>query len=78
MELCATRKCPGCGALIAFPVNTPVPQDSEAAGKLDQIAQASCGCWVSGLTDQEMARLLKIIVGRNGVNASWAASARRC
>lgn len=60
--MCHTWKCPGCGALVGLPTAGPPPVDETGAKRLDQLAQASCGCWVDVLSDRRMARLLEAIV----------------
>jgi hypothetical protein len=62
MEMCHTWKCPGCGALVGLPAAAPPPVGEAATKRLDQLAQASCGCWVDVLSDRRMARLLEAIV----------------
>lgn len=63
MELCDTWRCPGCGVLVVLPAAYSLPLDALAERRLDQLAQASCGCWVAALSKQDMARLLEAIVG---------------
>ena len=60
--MCHTWKCPGCGALVGLPAAAPSPVDEAAGRRLDQLAQASCGCWVGVLSDRRMAKLLEAIV----------------
>jgi hypothetical protein len=60
--VCDTWKCPGCGALVGLPRPATAPLDAQAERRLDQLAQAACGCWVGGLSDRTMARLLEAIV----------------
>jgi hypothetical protein len=63
MDLCDTWRCPGCGALVVLPAACAPPLDALAKRRLDQLAQASCGCWVAALSKQGMFRLLEAIVG---------------
>jgi hypothetical protein len=77
MEMCDTWKCPGCGALVGLPGNAPAPVDASAEKRLDQIAQASCGCWVDTLSDRRMARLLDAIVNVDDMRFSRVLSAHR-
>jgi len=62
MELCDTWRCPGCGALVVLPAACAPPGDACAERRLDQLAQASCGCWVAALSNRGVARLLEAIV----------------
>jgi hypothetical protein len=61
--MCHTWRCPGCGAVVGLPAAAPAPTDIPAEKRLDQLAQASCGCWVDVLSERRMARLLEAIVG---------------
>ena len=63
MDLCDTWRCPGCGALVVLPAACAPPLDARAERRLDQLAQASCGCWVAALSKHGIARLLDAIVG---------------
>lgn len=65
MEMCHSWRCPGCGALVSFPAAAPAPADEQAEKRLDQLAQASCGCWVMVLSKRGMYRLLEAIVSAN-------------
>lgn len=60
--MCHTWKCPGCGALVGLPAAAPAPVDEPTEKRLDQLAQASCGCWVDVLSELRMAKLLDAIV----------------
>jgi hypothetical protein len=62
METFHTWKCPGCGALVGIPRSAPAPNDPEAKRRLDQLAQAACGCWVDVLSELSMVRLLHALV----------------
>lgn len=66
MELCETWRCPGCGAIVVLSAASAPPPDVLAERRLDQLAQASCGCWVAALSNRGMARLLEAIVGVDG------------
>jgi hypothetical protein len=72
-----TWKCPGCGALVGVPAASPAPADTECEKRLDQLAQASCGCWVDVLSDRGMARLLEAIVSADGVGSFGMLAGRR-
>jgi hypothetical protein len=63
MDTCDSWKCPGCGALVVLPVIYPQPVDVLGERKMDQLARASCGCWVASLSEQGVTRLLEAIVG---------------
>jgi hypothetical protein len=60
--MCHTWKCPGCGVMVGLPAAAPAPVDAQAAKRLNQVAQASCGCWVKILPERGVARLLEAIV----------------
>jgi hypothetical protein len=60
--MCHSWRCPGCCALVALPAAAPSPADEQAEKRLDQLAQASCGCWVNALSKRGMDRLLEAIV----------------
>jgi hypothetical protein len=77
MEMFHTWKCPGCGALVGMPGDAPAPVDVRSEKRLDQLAQASCGCWVDTLSDRGMARLLDAIVSLDVVRTSRVYSAHR-
>lgn len=62
MDTCSTWNCPGCGALVALPACYPLPSDVAGERTLNQLAQASCGCWVPALSARGMARLLEAII----------------
>lgn len=79
MELCDTWRCPGCGVLVVLPTPCPAALDAAAERRLDQLAQASCGCWVASLSKQGMARLLEAIVGTDElVSRPRATAGRAC
>ena len=61
MEVCHTWKCPGCGALVALLAAAPPSVDAQTEKKLDQLARASCGCWVAVIPEWGMNRLLEAI-----------------
>jgi hypothetical protein len=63
MDTCDSWKCPGCGALVVLPATYALPVDALAERRLDQLAQASCGCWVASLSERGVNRLLEAIVG---------------
>ncbi len=77
MEMCHIWKCPGCGALVGLPAATPPPADAQAEKRLDQLAQASCGCWVDTLSERGVARLLEAIVGVDDVCSPRLMTAHR-
>lgn len=80
MELCDTWRCPGCGALVVLPAVCASPLDALAERRLDQLAQASCGCWVATLSNRDIARLLEAIVGADerASGSARAIAGRRC
>ncbi len=56
-----TTTCPGCGKTVV------IPSDDGYAGaylgrRLDQVAQALCGCWVGRLPDDSLSRLVGAIM----------------
>jgi hypothetical protein len=51
--------------------------DSEGEVRFDQLAQASCGCWVEGLSARGVARLLEAIVCIDDERTSRMFCARR-
>ena len=60
--------CPGCGATVALPAECGAAGKSCDYRRLDQLAQALCGCWVVKLPDRGLARLLRaIITGDDGL-----------
>ena len=75
--MCDTWKCPGCGALVGMPESAPAPVDVRAERRLDQLAQASCGCWVDTLSDRGMARLLDAIISVDDMRFSRAFAVQR-
>jgi hypothetical protein len=77
MDLCDTWRCPGCGALVVLPTACPLPVDAPGELRLDQLAQASCGCWVAALSTQGMSRLLEAIIGVDEFDRSRGAGAGR-
>jgi hypothetical protein len=60
-----------------MPDSAPAPVDVGAERRLDQIAQASCGCWVDTLSDRRMARLLDAIVNVDDMRFSRLLGAHR-
>jgi hypothetical protein len=55
-------KCPSCGATVTLPSGPRKTTDrNEMSGsdrRLDQVARAVCGCWVRGLSDDELGRFV--------------------
>jgi hypothetical protein len=80
MEMSDTWKCPGCGALVVLPTMCAPPTDLLSERRLDQLAQASCGCWVASLSERGITRLLEAIVGLDEAFSPQrrATAARRC
>jgi hypothetical protein len=78
MDTCDSWKCPGCGALVVLPTACPLPVDALGERRLDQLAQASCGCWVTSLSDRGVARLLDAIVALDDDDCyrSWTFAGR--
>gem|GEM_PF-3109749 len=60
-----TWKCPGCGAPITLPRECARNGDTPPDKRLDQLAQALCGCWVVTMPEKGMVRLLAAILGGN-------------
>ena len=59
-------KCPGCGALITLPGGGETKGNPPACAdetRLDQLAQAVCGCWVRTLSDGEFSRFVLAVMG---------------
>lgn len=57
-----TWKCPNCGTpvtLAALCGRNGAPADDRT---LDRLAQALCGCWVSRLSEKDLARLLRAVI----------------
>ena len=74
-----TWKCPGCGASIALPADCMAAAIRPDERRLDQLAQALCGCWVVTLPESGLARLLEAIVAGEESHEEcrrWAASGR--
>jgi hypothetical protein len=78
--LCDTWKCPGCGTLVVLPTACSAPADPLGEKRLDQLAQASCGCWVASLSHSGVARLLEAIVGmdEDASHRRQVTAGRRC
>ena len=64
--MCYMWRCPGCGALVGLPAAASAPIDTQAEIRLDQLAKASCGCWVDVLSERGLARLLQAMVAMDG------------
>jgi hypothetical protein len=79
MEMCYMWRCPGCGVLVCLPASALAPDDTQSEKRLDQLAQASCGCWASALPARGMGRLLKAIVNvdRESCRSAWVIFAPR-
>lgn len=75
--MCDTWKCPRCGALVCLTATDPDPTDVEGEIRIDQLAQASCGCWVEGLSPRAVARLLEAIVNLDDERTQHLFCARR-
>jgi hypothetical protein len=54
--------CPGCGAVVAMPPDVHVTASYRDEHRLDQLAQALCGCWVVSLSNGGVSRLLGAIM----------------
>jgi hypothetical protein len=54
--------CPGCGAVVAMPPDVHVTASHGDERRLDQLAQALCGCWVVSLSNGRVSRLLGAIM----------------
>jgi hypothetical protein len=80
MSAPTTWKCPGCGALVALPVECLSTNVGPGDRRLDQLAQALCGCWVVTLPESGLARLLGAIMdGEESEDRckGWAVSGMR-
>lgn len=62
MEVPTTWKCRGCGALVDLPAECFSRGVGPGDRRLDQLAQALCGCWVVTLPESGLARLLGAIM----------------
>jgi hypothetical protein len=62
MSTPSTWKCPGCGVSVAMPAGCVAGDGRPDERRLDQLAQALCGCWVVNLPDSGVARLLNAIM----------------
>jgi len=65
----ASRKCPGCGAIVTLPLGCLDADSPEAEDRLDQLARAVCGCWVVTLPDNALGRLLGAITAEERASA---------
>ena len=54
-------RCPGCGATVVLAAEYGAAGLRPDDRRLDQLAQALCGCWVTKLPDRGLARLLRAI-----------------
>ena len=54
-------RCPGCGATVFLAAEYGAAGLRSDDRRLDQLAQALCGCWVAKLPDRGLARLLRAI-----------------
>lgn len=54
--------CPGCGRNVALPADCRAEGTRYDRRRLDQLAQALCGCWVSRLPNGGLARLLGAVM----------------
>jgi hypothetical protein len=71
--------CPGCGASIVLPADCLAASVHPVGRRLDQLAQALCGCWVVILPESGLTRLLEAIVAGEESHEEcrrWAASGR--
>jgi hypothetical protein len=66
--------CPGCGRPVALPAGDDEVAALVDAGRLDQLAQALCGCWVRSLNDSSIARLLRAVVSGDGLDSGFRGS----
>ena len=62
MATYSTWRCPGCGSLVVLPMGERAADDVLDERRLDQLAQALCACWVKGLSEQGVSRLVEAIV----------------
>jgi hypothetical protein len=58
----STWKCPGCGTIVILPADCRATGEVPDRRRLDQLAQALCGCWVVRLPDSGLARLMRAIM----------------
>lgn len=56
-------KCPGCGAFITLPQDFSSSEEPPTEKRLDQLAQALCGCWVVTIPQRSLSRLLAAVLG---------------
>lgn len=55
-------ECPGCGAMVRLPPEVQTNNARDDTYRLDQLAQALCGCWVVNLSSGGVSRLLGAIM----------------
>ena len=58
----STWKCPGCGAIIVLPADCRGVDERPDDRRLDQLAQALCGCWAVDLPEDDLTALLGAIM----------------
>jgi hypothetical protein len=76
----STWRCPGCGAVVALPAECLAANVGPEGRRLDQLAQALCGCWVVTLPETGLVRLLGAIMDGQECKDScrgWVVSERR-
>ena len=56
-----TLKCPNCGTVVELPAYCRAVDSGAPAGRLDQLARAVCGCWMSDLPEEATIRLVKTL-----------------
>lgn len=58
--------CPGCGRTVVLPADCDTDGLRQDHRRLDQLAQALCGCWVSRLPSGGVIRFLETILDGSG------------
>lgn len=59
-------ECPGCGAMVRLPSEVQTCNARDEGYRLDQLAQALCGCWVVNLSPGGVSRLVGAIMTGDG------------
>ena len=78
MSASISWKCPGCGAIVVLSPECGADNAQLDDRRLDQLAQALCGCWVVKLPDLGLARILRaVMTGDDTDYSDWSQGAPR-